>query len=694
VRQSAVFKKVLCYKRLPTNNSKKRRPQQMTREKRAQRKRGVRASRTSLTHALAEAGLRTQAALAERIADLEGLDAAPKDVVSRVFRELPVEPQTLERVARALGVAAYTLYMTTGEEAQQANLSESPATIRDPRRRQWPMFAASVVAVLLLAGGWWFSQQPPAGATTPFRPLGLGTPTLTVLPIAGDTNAALADALRTSLGDSFTVATVTAAVLTRELDPASTSKRLRTDAVVDGEIVTVGRLSAVRLYIFASGVRRQIWAESLPTVALADAFSGIASRASLAIRQATGMPVPKGTVPHFPLAPVQDDYLEGEYFLDRPSNELNVRRAQNHFEAALRQDANFARAHAGLCQTLLEAHWMDDEEAALRDAARACGQALQLDRDDSVVAGAHAHFLSRTGRNDEAIALYERVLEANPNDAAVLAGLASSRLQAFQQGGDRAMLVAAKVAAQRAAIIDPFVWKPLFALATMEWFDGNIAAAIAASEAAIERDENEFILANLGTFYLCNGAIDEAREAYSRARELDPGSYVGDEFLGMAYYFLGDFDRSVTLRRRAIEAVAAGQPEIHEMWGNLGDSYRQAGEHDEAVAAYRRAAEIAERDHLRGTAPVSDRAARAYYYTMLASLEPDAVPRDIARMIDDEIDAVAEELASATALRRMAQTYLERGNIDKARETLARATDTCRGYASYPDLVVLRRDAD
>jgi tetratricopeptide (TPR) repeat protein len=228
----------------------------------------------------------------------------------------------------------------------------------------------------------------------------------------------------------------------------------------------------------------------------------------------------------------------------------------------------------------------------------------------------------------------------------------------------------------------------------MEWFDGNIAAAIAASEAAIARDENEFILANLGTFYLCDGAIDEAREAYSRARELDPGSYVGDEFLGMAYYFLGDFDRSVTLRRRAIESLAAGQPEIHEMWGNLGDSFRQAGERDQAVAAYRRAAEIAERDHLRGTAPVSDRAARAYYYTMLASLEPDAVPRDIARTIDEEIDAVAAELASATALRRMAQTYLVRGNLDKARETLARATDTCRGYASYPDLVVLRSDAN
>lgn len=79
------------------------------------RRRGVSASRIRLTQALAEADLPrpTQAALAERIADLEDLDSAPKDMVSRVFREQPVDPQSIERVARALGVAAHTLYKTS-----------------------------------------------------------------------------------------------------------------------------------------------------------------------------------------------------------------------------------------------------------------------------------------------------------------------------------------------------------------------------------------------------------------------------------------------------------------------------------------------------------------------------------------------------------------------------------------------------
>ena len=205
----------------------------------------------------------------------------------------------------------------------------------------------------------------------------------------------------------------------------------------------------------------------------------------------------------------------------------------------------------------------------------------------------------------------------------------------------------------------------------------------------VRRDENEYVLANLGSFYLCDGDLESAREAYAKAQALNPNSYVGDEFLGQAHYFLGDFERSAELRQKAIDSVANGNPEIHEMWGNLADSYRQAGNTEKAIAAYVRAAEIAERDYLRGTAPVADQSARAYYYTMLAKLDAGLVPRSVLRTIDDEIDTIASELVSASALRRMAQTYLERGELDKARAALGRATASCKGYAKLPDLALL-----
>ena len=655
------------------------------------RRRGVTASRPKLVHALTEAGLKTQAALAERIADLEGLESAPKDIVNRAFRELPVDPSTIERIARALGVEAHTLYKTSDESAHTEPDSHN-SSASTPRRSIWLVVAIAVLVVALIWIQFGRSPQPPdePAPTARDATLDLGTATLVMLPIEGDADSALANALRGRLADTFSVATATATVLTKSLDRTEIAEKLRADVVIDGEFNEVGRFLGLRFYLLASGVRQQVWAESVPTESLEIVLDQVASRVELAIRRATGLPVPDGTSPpHFPLAPVQDDYLEGMLHLDQPSNELNIKRAQTRFEAALRQDSNYARAHAGLCQSLLEEHWMSDEERALKDAGRACGQALQLDPDDPVVAAAHAHFLRRTGRNAEALVLYEQIVEENPEDASAWSGFASALLQHYRQDGDREYLVRAKEAAQTAADVDPMIWKSLFALSTMEWFDGNVAGAIAASEAALDRSRNEYVLANLGTFYLCDGAFENALEAYRGAQEIAPQSYVGDEFMGLAHYFLGNFEESAKLRQRAIDSIATGEPEIHEMWGNLGDSYRQLGDIESAVDAYLRAAEIAERDHLRGTRPAGDRAARAYYYSVLESLDVNLVPREISQQIAAELDDVDAAIVSSSSHRRMAQTWLIRGDIGKARNSLARATATCRGFGELPDLAEL-----
>ena len=653
-----------------------------------QRRRGVRASRAKLTRALTDAGLRTQAALAERIADLEGLETAPKDMVSRAFRELPVELQTLERIARALGVEAWTLYRSADEEALPEAAARPDA--RPAPRPAWLAVSVTLSMAALAGVGWLLMQrdqapEDPAVATRPV--LTLGAESLLVMPFEGDADARLARLVRQRLGEHLAVADGSATVLVRELDPAEAAERLRTDAAVDGEIVRVGRLAGLRFGIVAEdGLRHQLWAESLPASELASSLSAVAERVAAAVRRSIG-----GTGdgreagPHLPLAPVQDDYLQGRYFLDRPANELNVKRARSRFEAALRQDANYARAHAGLCEALLTEHWMADEQRALEDAARTCGQALQLAPDDPAVQTAHAHFLSRTGRNGEAMARYEQILVERPRYTDALAGLAASRLQAYRQDGDTAMLEAAMTAAEAAADSDPRVWKPLFSLATMRWFAGDLDGAIAASEEAIARDENEYVLANLGTWYVCRGDFEQGRDAYLRARELAPQSYVGDEFLGLVYYVLGDYQRSAELRQRAIDAVATGEPEIHQMWGALADSYRRAGKAGEAADAYLHAAEILERDHVRGTAPAADQAARAYYYTMLQQLEPQAVPDTVMAEIDASLEAMADELNDPTAYRRLAQAWLARGDEERARRALARATATCPGYARFPD---------
>lgn len=125
------------------------------------------------------------------------------------------------------------------------------------------------------------------------------------------------------------------------------------------------------------------------------------------------------------------------------------------------------------------------------------------------------------------------------------------------------------------------------------------------------------------------------------------------------------------------------------MWGNLGDSYRQNNQPRAAIDAYQRAAEIAERDHLRGTAPNADRAARAYYYTMLNRLDPQVVPESVLKAIRMELDEIEEDLTDTNARRRMAVIWLEYGEVEKARDSMQPVVEKCPGYANLPDLATL-----
>jgi len=120
------------------------------------KRRGVRASRLKLAHALAESGLpkKTQAALADRIADMEGLDAAPKDLVSKVFREQPVDLLTLERIARALGVEAETLYLQ-----EQADNVRPPGETSSKRRYR-TILAVAALALIAMLGATLFGVAP------------------------------------------------------------------------------------------------------------------------------------------------------------------------------------------------------------------------------------------------------------------------------------------------------------------------------------------------------------------------------------------------------------------------------------------------------------------------------------------------------------------------------------------------------
>ncbi|MBX3695042.1 MAG: hypothetical protein KF790_07705 [Steroidobacteraceae bacterium] len=703
----------------------------MTEPESRSRRRGVRASRVKLTRALTEAGLKTQAALAERIADLEGLDVPPKDVVNRVFREQPVDPITLERIARALQTDAYRLYLTTDEPtatveppttAEPAAATAAPvtavlaadapaevapdglpATTELPgrhRHRGWIAAAVAASVTGLLLGGWLWTRattEAPASAreqdeASPLQPK-FGRFKVAITQFKGDAEGELAVLLHGRLEKTLGVPSAALPVIAAGEDRGELAQRFRVDAVIDGEIVQVGQLLAVRAYAYveARGRRQQIWGESFPASKRADRLPQAADHVTAAVHRLFGLPAGESrNPPHFPLAPVQDEYLQGRLQLDLAPSEINLRRAANRFETAVRHDANYAAAHAGLCEVSLDAVWIN-EERQLADAEKACVRAVQLAPGASEVIRAHAYFLDRSGRADEASRALAKLNGTDPHDVETLLALAKARYNVFLRTGAAASGAEAIAYAREAAAVAPQFWKPWMWIGIFEAGAGTADAAIAALEAAHERDpQNEYVTTNLGTMYFCRGDFGPARDLYLKARELAPGSYAGTEFLGMIYYYLRDFGESARLRQAALDmARAAGGAEIHQMWGALGDSYRQAGRREQAVTSYVRALEIVERDFLTGTGSVADKAARAYYYLTLLDLDPRNAPQAAIASLEQDLDEALDAEVESGSLVRVSQAWLLKGDAARARAALDKATRRCRCYAEFPDVARL-----
>jgi tetratricopeptide (TPR) repeat protein len=681
------------------------------------RRRGVRASRIKLTKALTEAGLKTQAALAERIADLEGLSTAPKDIVNRVFREQPVDAATLERVARALGVEAYTLYLA-GQDASHAPDSTTdaaaettvavpdapqtlglaavtPPTLRRPTRR-WIALAGIAAVVALATAVWLFVRpaaleaEPTQGALEPRY----GRFRVAVMEFKGDNDGSLSVAVRERLEKTLGVASAGLPLITEQTDRAEIAARFRTDLVVDGELVRVGEWVGARAYAYVEsrGRREQIWAESFQASAQARYLPLVADRITAAVNRLLGLPSGEGrNPPHFPLAPVQDEYLSGRRHLDAAPNELNLRRAQGSFTVALRHDPNYAEAHAGLCEVALDAVWIESEQRQLADAERSCTHAMQLAPEHPEALRAQAYFLLRSGRGDEAVALYRHLVAREPDDMEAVLGFAGAQFAMYQRTGDETWRNPALETARRAAALAPNFWKPHMWLGVYEHGAGSIERAIDALARAAELDPgNEYVVANLGTMYFCRGDFTKARDLYLRAQEVAPANYAGQEMLGMLYYFLGDFRESARLRQAALDlARGNSDAEIHQMWGSLADSFRQSGDAERAISAYRRAIEIIERDFLMGNATTGDKASRAYYYTVLLLLTPQPIPQALAASLERDLKESLDATTESYALLRLAQTALIRGDTSLARAALDKAAKRCECYLRYPDLKLL-----
>lgn len=661
------------------------------------RSRGVVASKEKLEQAMLNAGYKSQAALARAIAEHEGveLDKAPRDMVNKVFRGARVDTKTIKRIAIVLGVEAYNLYLSSQEhqatqysEHEQQQVQSSQLDSKRHKRVYSTIFFSGLILLLILVLLLTASNNN-NGAKSVKNTATIASPIALVILAKTPYAEQLAELLQDQLPSNIKTSIVNA-ILADNTDMSSDiAVKYDADQVVTIKVIQLGKYLGIQYFQFNGRMERLIWTQTSTTTDLSQSPSqllqGMSERIATALN---GSEQDKIDYQAFPSLTAQSDFLKARRLLDNSQQELNIKRAKDLLNSAIEQSPNFANAYAILCQAWTLESWSGNEKQKLVKAKAMCEKSLSVDANNILALTMKAYVMRRTGEVQSSITHYHKVLTLWPENYDASAGLVSSYLEAYRQQLIEFpnALVQAQRYAQQTVELEPSYWKNYSDLATIEYYMGHIEQAAQAFAKSAELNPNELSFVNLGTMQLCLGNVERSVDAYQQAYALAPESYLGQEFLGQSYYFLGDFARSEQYRASAIAAMdPTSLGNIHQIQGNMADSYRQTGKTRQAIEHYLQALKIIEKDQINSALSITDKIYRHYYHAMLYQLNNNKFGLNEQSLLTDLNQYLSLDLDASTALR-LALSFITLEQNAQATLALQKVTAKCPGYEVYPDI--------
>ncbi|MEN8179422.1 MAG: tetratricopeptide repeat protein, partial [Pseudomonadota bacterium] len=603
--------------------------------------------------------------------------------------EQPVDPATLERVAKALAVESHTLYMTQEEAtAQQEAPAAEPMVTEEAeageQTRSWR--AVTVIAVIgLVAIAVFFSLF----ARSPSLPLPkalVKVPSLAIFPSMDATGDALMEKVRDRLEPDFKLVGPRQVPSTENINPDRWAERVHADIVLSVHTETVGRFTGMSVYLHDGGNRVHLWSDSFPQLSSETYLQGFAKDITQTLRHRF-LSDQEDTPPrNYPAPLAQRDFLYGMVQLERPILESYVQRASLHFQAALRRSPDYAKARAGLCVTLLKQHKVTADTRWLSNAEVECHKALDLDPDDPMTRASHGLLLRALGRFEEAEGEFVELLQEQPKHIRALIGLAMTYISKYLATGSKPDLDKAIATAERCQSIDPKHWKAPFVLGLIYMQSGDMDSAIKYSLQAKGLDANAAVLSNLGTMQMCRGDLDQAAANYEQAYRLNKDQTMLNN-LAALHSNSGRYEQAVKLYEEALARLKLDDTTGHHLlMGNYAEGLQGAGRAQKALEAYLKAAELAEIDLSLGADPLLTRASLIYYYTCIGDIDPSRMTPRLKKALDIHFERFTKDPGSQMANARIAQTWSVRGEKEKARKLLTEITAGCPGYAQMLDL--------
>lgn len=274
-------------------------------------------------------------------------------------------------------------------------------------------------------------------------------------------------------------------------------------------------------------------------------------------------------------------YRLGKDQLNMPKTVETIRGSIDYFNQSLSVDPDFAAAHAGLCTAHIGVYEINHDESDIAIAENSCATALAENARLHVVHSALGKLYLLTGRIANAEAAYLNALHVREQDALAMQGLARVYQRQNRFSEAEQLLV-------RAIELQPGNWNTINALGNFLFRIGRYEdAAYEYRKVGYLDAENFVALGNLGGALMMAGDFDAAKEAIERSLEIE-GNQTIKSNLGIIYYYLGEFDRSVTIHREVVQS----SPNSNANWLNLADALYFSGDIDAANGAHRKSAEL------------------------------------------------------------------------------------------------------
>jgi class 3 adenylate cyclase/TolB-like protein/Tfp pilus assembly protein PilF len=392
----------------------------------------------------------------------------------------------------------------------------------------------------------------------------------------------------------------------KDVDVRTIADALGVNYVVEGSVRRQGNLVRVNAALVERATGANRWSNSYESSGDLQAVeSEIGTQVLAALEQVLGIR-PQAPARRAGGIAAYDLYLQGLSYLRQPKTARSLDAAEQLFRRALTEQSDFARAQAGLCQTLVERYRLDRVPAHVAAAEQACATAQSLDPAAYEVHEAVGGLRLVTGDVAQAEAAYRRALAIVPESPDALIGLAA----ALADGGDtnEAERTLARAIASQPRYAGSHTEHGILLLR-----QGRPRDAIAPFQRAADLEpDNAGAFNNLGVANLNSGDFARAAVAFSSSLAIEP-RYSSYSNTGVGYYYSGRFAEAAQMFRKATELAPAN----HRPWGNLADALFFSGREAEAGEAYARAFELVEGELAVNPTKAINQAQAAYYSSRL-----------------------------------------------------------------------------